>query len=90
MSTKLNREAALRGRIGGLATAATHDTREITAAARTAFLAKFEHEVDPDGQLSTHERKRRAEAARKTHFARLALKSAQARRRKSAWNGGRQ
>lgn len=81
MGTKLNREAALRGRIGGLATAASHDSREITAAARRAFLAKFEHEVDPNHQLSANERQRRAEAARKAHFARLALKSAQARRR---------
>jgi len=52
-------------------------------AARTApaLMAKFETEVDPDGKLSTVERAIRAEHARKAHFARLALKSAQSRRK---------
>lgn len=52
-----------------------------TAAARAAFLAGFERQVDPDGSLDPAERQRRAEHARKAHFARLALRSAQARRR---------
>jgi hypothetical protein len=74
---------SLAGRIGGLTLAATHDPHEYTAPARHAFLAQFEHQVDPEGTLLPAERARRAEAARKLYFARLALKSAQARRRAS-------
>ena len=61
--------------------AQTIDTSARTAAARTAFLAKFEHQADPDGKLTPAERDRRAEHLRKAHFKRLALKSAQSRRR---------
>lgn len=57
------------------------DPVEGTAAARKAFLDRFEDEVDPDGVLPEAERKRRAESARKAYFKRLALKSARARRR---------
>lgn len=46
------------------------------------MLDKFEREVDPDGVLAPAERARRAAHARKAYFARLALKSAQARRRR--------
>ena len=41
------KEMALRGRIGAYRLHATHDTKETTKAARTAFLACFEREVDP-------------------------------------------
>jgi hypothetical protein len=54
-----------------------------TAAAREAALARFEHEVDPDGVLEPAERARRAEHARKAYFIGLALKSAQARKKAS-------
>lgn len=57
-----------------------YDGRALTAAAREAFLTKFEREVDPDGTLPADERERRAQQARKAHFARLALASARARR----------
>jgi hypothetical protein len=50
--------------------------------ARKAFLDRFEREVDPDGTLPPAERARRVESARKAYFARLALRSAQARARK--------
>ena len=76
-------EASLRGRIGAYCLHATHDPRKTTAAGRAAFLARFEREVDPEGLLTVEERIRRAEAARKAYFARLALKSAQAGRRSS-------
>lgn len=59
----------------------TPDRAKRTAPARAAMLAKFEREVDPDGTLPPEERARRAEHLRKAHFARLALKSARARRR---------
>jgi hypothetical protein len=61
---------------------AQRDARVTTAPARAAFLASFEHQVDPDGLLSPTERARRAVQARKAHFARLALASAKARARK--------
>ncbi len=55
-----------------------------TAPARKAFLDGFEREVDPDGVLPPAERARRAEHARKSYFLKLALKSAQARRKGGA------
>ena len=77
---------ALRGRIGAFRLHATHDPRETTAKARAAFLMRFETEVDPDGVLDPSERSRRAQAARSAYFARLALKSARARRRRRPTN----
>ena len=76
-------EMARRGRIGAYRLHATNDPKETTKAAREAFMARFEREVDPDGTLSPEERARRAEAARKAYFAQLAHKSAKARRRRS-------
>jgi hypothetical protein len=73
---------SMRARVGAYALHATHDSREITAPARRAFLARFEREVDPDGKLDPAERGRRAEMAKRLHFARMAFK----RHRK----GGRQ
>jgi len=61
--------------------AQTVDRSARTAPARAALLAKFETQVDPDGKLLPAERAVRAEHARKAHFARLALKSAQSRRK---------
>jgi hypothetical protein len=79
-------EMALRGRIGAFVQHSRHDPRETTAAARASFLARFEREVDPDGVLPVEERQRRAEAARRAYFARLALKSAQKRgKRATSW-----
>ncbi len=74
-------EAALRGRIGAHVLHSRHDPRETTRAARSAFLAKFEAQVDPEGLLPETERQRRAEHARRAHFARLALASSRARAR---------
>jgi hypothetical protein len=81
-------ERSLRGRIGAYRLHAMHDPRETTAAGRAAFLAGFEREVDPDGVLPPAERARRAAAARKAHFARLALASARARRERAGAAGG--
>ena len=73
---------SLRGRIGGLALASQQDPREYTSAARAAFLRTFEAEVDPSGVLPAAERTRRALAARRLHFTRLAYLSAKARLRR--------
>ncbi len=71
-------------RIGGLTRAARYDGHKITHAARRGFMARFEEEVDPDRQLPVSERQRRAEAAMRAHMARLALRSAKARRNGAA------
>lgn len=66
--------------------AKTDDWSARTAPARRAMLSRFEAEVDPDGKLPPEERAKRAEQARKAYFKRLALKSAEVRRRKKAAN----
>ncbi len=71
------------GRIGGLTRVANEGGAKVSAPARAGFMAKFEREVDPDGVLAPEERARRADAARRAHMARLALKSAKARRGKA-------
>ncbi len=70
-------ERALRSRLGGLQTAANGTVN--TVPARAAFDRRFLDQVDPDRILSEPERERRATAARKAHFARLALRSARVR-----------
>jgi hypothetical protein len=62
----------------------TSDRAARTAPARRAALERFERQVDPDGSLSDAECARRAEQAMRAHMARLALRSAQARRRRKA------
>ena len=73
-------QRALRGRIGAYSLHAQGGTN--TGPARSAFLARFEREVDPDGSLTESERQKRAECARRAYFARLGLKSAKKRQRK--------
>ena len=84
MGTKSASERVLTGRIGAYVLHSKYDSRELTKAAHAAFEGKFEREVDPDGVLPLEERLRRADMARKAHFARLALKSAQARRKRAS------
>lgn len=74
-------EMASRGRLGGLAKAARHDAAIATRPAREGFMRRFLDEVDPERALPEQERNRRAEAARKLYFARLARRSAEARKR---------
>jgi hypothetical protein len=76
--------ATLRARLAVFSRwAMTEDRRAATLPARTAFLARFERQVDPDGRLEPAERARRAEFARSAYMARLAMESAKARRRKA-------
>lgn len=76
-----DRTAAERSLAARIAAHAKHDGRESTQAARNAFQARFERDVDPEGDLPEAERLRRAEHARKACFVGLALKSAKARRK---------
>ena len=76
-------ERALRASIAAHESwARTDDRAARLAPARRAFADSFADKVDPDHKLPPAERARRAESARKAHYQRLALKSAQARRRK--------
>jgi hypothetical protein len=80
----MSAEATLRARIAAHESWARTENRTArTAPARAAMQAKFEKMVDPNGELLPAERARRAENARKAYYARLALKSAKARRRRS-------
>lgn len=73
---------ALVGRIAAVERwAHTPDRSAATKPARDAMDAKFERLVDPDNQLDPTERARRAAYKRTAYFQRLALKSAQARRK---------
>ena len=74
-------ERTMRARLAAHTLHAKVDSSEHTKPERKAFLERFENEVDPDRTLSREERLRRAEQAKKAYFNRLALKSAQARRR---------
>jgi len=69
-------ERSIRARIGAYSLHAQGRTN--TGPAREKFMERFLWEVDPGGMLSETERQRRAEAAKKAYFSRLALKSAQA------------
>lgn len=78
-------ERSLRGQIAAHTSwANTEDRSARTAPARRAMLDKFEREVDPEGVLPPAERAKRAESKKKAYFARLALKSSQARSRRAA------
>ncbi|CAN5619312.1 hypothetical protein BH23CHL7_BH23CHL7_08320 [soil metagenome] len=70
----------MRGRIGAYRLHALRDPRETTAKARATFLARFLAE-QPAG-LPEDERVRRATAARQSHMAALAYRSARARAKK--------
>ncbi|MCU1370588.1 MAG: hypothetical protein JWO77_1782 [Ilumatobacteraceae bacterium] len=77
-------ERTLRARLAAHESWATTEDRSArTARARAAFDARFDDEVDPARVLLPRIRAQRAESARKAYFARLALKSAQARRERA-------
>jgi hypothetical protein len=76
----------LRAKIGGHALAASADPLEYTAAARQRFHDSFTDKARSDAQArgeqaSEEEISRRDEASRRAHYARLALRSVQARSR---------
>jgi hypothetical protein len=75
--------------MGAYAMHAKYDARDTTASARSAFLARFEREVDPEGLLPRVERARRADAARRMYFTKLALASSRARGKRAAGQRGK-
>ena len=73
-------ERSQRARIAAYAQKKKHDPKETTLKARETYRASF-YEIPDD--LPQAERDRRAEAAFREHMARLAFRSAKARRRKA-------
>ena len=69
-------ERSLRARLAAHALHASHDSRELTAKARETFRNSFYNQTDP---ALPHE-----EHLRRAHFARMALASAKARRRRAS------
>ncbi len=80
-------ERVMRARMAAYMLHARYDPRETTKPARRAFNQRFLDQVDPDHRLPDHERHRRAEAARRAYFTRLAYLSARKRRRTRACEG---
>lgn len=79
-STNLTPEQRVqRARLAALARWSKQDSTEGTKPARDAFLARFEAEVDPAGELPEQERRRRAETRLRQHMVRLAYRSSRAR-----------
>ena len=73
----------LAARIGGLSLHLYGDSDAIAARARRGLDEKFRREVDPTGTLSPSELERKVHIALRLHFARLAMLSAAARRKRS-------
>jgi hypothetical protein len=75
-------------RIGAHALHAQYDSKELTRAGRAASAAALDERllsvIDPESKLSPAERERRLGHARKAHFQKLALRSAQSRRKAGA------
>lgn len=66
-------ERSRRARVAALARWSREDGHQGTQAARESFLDSFARKVDPDGELDPTERERRATAARREHFTRMAM-----------------
>jgi hypothetical protein len=78
-------ERRMYGKIGAHESwARTTDRSARTLPARRAAWERFEKLVDPEGKLPPAQRAQMAENARKAHFQRMALKSAEVRSRKKA------
>jgi hypothetical protein len=80
-------EQSLRGRAGAHKLHSLYDSRQLSQPARDASPSSdgyWGDQVDPERVLDPAERARRALHAKKSYFTTLALKSAQARRRKAA------
>ena len=75
-------QRTLRARIAAYALHAQGGTS--TKSGTSAFLARFDAQVDPDSTLTPEERARRAEHARKAYMATLALRSSRARSKEKA------
>jgi hypothetical protein len=73
-------ERRLRAQVAANARWAREDRGLASERQRRVMLTRFEDQVDPDRSLSSAERAQRAANAMAEHMARLALRSARARR----------
>lgn len=81
-------QRSMRSRMAAYAMHAHHDGRNITSRARSAFLERFENQVDPTSSLPAAERQRRAAAAKKAYFTGLAFRSSRTRASRRAESSG--
>jgi hydroxymethylpyrimidine/phosphomethylpyrimidine kinase len=78
-------QRSLRASLAAHSLHASRDSREITANARVAFMARFLRQVDATTpNLPEPERLRRAEHLLRAHMQRLALASSKARARRKS------
>jgi hypothetical protein len=83
--TYTDTERRLNGKRGAHKSWAQTENRSArTLPARLGLLAKFERLADPNNELLPAERARRAESLRREHYAAMALKSIESRRRGKA------
>jgi hypothetical protein len=74
-------ERAMRAKLASHSRWAKEDPRRQMEIARSAQRRKLYEQVDPDGTLDPAERERRADHAFQAYMTRLALRSAEARRK---------
>jgi hypothetical protein len=72
-------QRSMRARLAAHARWKREDPTETARKGQRGLLARFEREVDPEGQLPEAERQRRAKQALKEHMTRLAFASSRAR-----------
>jgi hypothetical protein len=85
---EISPERRLRSQIGAHESwARTQNRSARTLPARRAAWERFEKQVDPEGKLPRALRAAMAEHARQAHFKRMALKSAEVRRRRRSLGG---
>ena len=77
-------ERSLRASLAANARWAKTSRADASGQARKGQQRRFEAGVDPEGVLSPVERAARADNARRAHMRRMALRSAQVRRRRRA------
>jgi hypothetical protein len=82
--TKPLSDFAMRGKVGAYRKwAQTSDRADATAPARSAFMRRFEDEVDPQRELSEFERQQRAHFAMRAFMADITRRRVLSRRRRS-------
>ncbi len=80
MTTNTDTARVLRAKIAAFTLHSKRDGRELTKNARHKFMGRFLAEIPAD--LPEDERLRRAKSAKRAYFARLSLRSVEARRKR--------
>lgn len=74
------KERTQRARLAALTRWSREDPKPATEKARKGLDARFEREADPEGVLDPVERRRRAQAAKRAYFQRMAYERERRRR----------